>query len=166
MVPFLGTFGELWSFRTKFKPLSIIHSCFCLNIYIFLKIVEFWENYFLTKVVLESMKMDLHTSYAPFWNGGSVSNWLIWSNLCFSCLIWHSPGKKLCSFFGPDSWRAIKHIYFRLTLRRWWNSEMSLDLSGSTSFVCLILSCSSALPCLMDPCAGVWGWPRMHIFHS
>ena len=27
--------------------------------------------------------MDLHTSYAPFWNGISVSNWLILSNLCF-----------------------------------------------------------------------------------
>ena len=45
--------------------------------------VEFWQIFFWTKFVLQSMKMDLQTSYVPFWNEMSVSNSLILSNLGF-----------------------------------------------------------------------------------
>ena len=41
------------------------------------KIIDFRQTYFLTKAVQESIKMDLYTSYIPFWNGTSVSNLLI-----------------------------------------------------------------------------------------
>ena len=59
--------------------------------------MEFWEIHLLTKFVLESIKMNLHTSYAPFWNGISVSNLLIWSYLGFLGFYWHICGKHLCS---------------------------------------------------------------------
>jgi len=51
-----------------------------------------------TKVVLESIKMDLHTSFAPFWNGTSVNNLLISSNLCFFHSVLYFCAEHLCSF--------------------------------------------------------------------
>ena len=99
MVPILSALGELCSFGTKFKPLSVMHSWFLFEYLFFWKITEFWKKCFLTKVVIESIKMDSHISYAPFWNGISVSNLLILSNLCFSGFIWNSRAKHLCSFF-------------------------------------------------------------------
>ena len=65
----------------------------------FMRNEMFSEIHFLTKVVLESIIIDLHTSYAPLWNGISISNLLILSNLHYSGLIWHSYAKYLCSFF-------------------------------------------------------------------
>ena len=61
--------------------------------------MEFWEIYFLTKFVPEAIKISLHTSSAPFWNGISVSNLLILSNLLFFGLYLHSYAKHLCTYF-------------------------------------------------------------------
>ena len=61
------TFWQLFKFLSEY--------------FFLLKNAEFWEIYFFTKFVTESIKMNLHTSYAPFWNEISVSNLLIWSNL-------------------------------------------------------------------------------------
>ena len=61
--------------------------------------MEFCKIYFLTKFDPESIRMNLHTSSAPFWNGTSVSNLLIMSNLLFFGFYWLRYAKPLCSFF-------------------------------------------------------------------
>ena len=61
--------------------------------------MEFCKIYFLTKFDPESIRMNLHTSSAPFSNGTSVSNLLIMSNLLFFGFYWLRYAKPLCSFF-------------------------------------------------------------------
>ena len=61
--------------------------------------MEFCKIYFLTKFDPESIRMNLHTSSAPFSNGTSVSNLLIMSNLLFFGFYWLRYAKRLCSFF-------------------------------------------------------------------
>ena len=75
--------------------------------------MEFCEIYFLTKFVPESIKVNLHISSAPFWNGVSVSNLLILSNLLFFGFCWLRYAKHLCSFFGSDS-SKISHCDLKL----------------------------------------------------
>ena len=53
----------------------------------------------MTKIVLESIKLNLHTSYAPFWNEINVSNLLFLSNFWFFGLYWHNHAKHLSGFF-------------------------------------------------------------------
>ena len=59
------------------------------------------------------MKMDLQTSYVPFWNGISVSNSLILSNLGFFGFFISTVVKNVCAvFYGPDSInKKIRKIY-------------------------------------------------------
>ena len=99
----LGALGKLYNFGTKFELFSVIYFWFFAWIIFVWKNEEFWKIYFLTKFVPESIKMNLHTSSAPFWNGISVSNLLILSNLLFFGLYWLSCAEHLCSFFGSDS---------------------------------------------------------------
>ena len=81
--PTFGAFGEFSNFGKKFKPFFAFIFHFCLKYTYNSKIVEFWQIYFLTIVILESVKMNLHTSYIPFWNETSVRNLLILLNFCF-----------------------------------------------------------------------------------
>ena len=55
------------------------------------------------------MKMDLQTRYVPFWNGISVSNSLILSNLFFCWFFINTVVKNVFAvFYGPDS-IALSH---------------------------------------------------------
>ena len=72
---------EICSFGTNFNAFSSSFLDFIWITFFFGKTAEFWEFSFLTQFVLESIRMDLHVSYAPFWNETSVSNLLILSNL-------------------------------------------------------------------------------------
>ena len=76
----LEALGKLSSFGTKLKPLFVNFFLFLFEWFFLLKNTEFWEIYFLTKFFLESIKMNLHTIYAPFWNEINVNNLLILSN--------------------------------------------------------------------------------------
>ena len=91
------------------QNLSILSFYFC-NI-LFGKTRNFEKFIVSTKFVTESIKMNLHTSSASFWNGMIISNLLILSNLCFIALYWHSCVKYLCSFFGSDSTIVNISIY-------------------------------------------------------
>ena len=70
----------------------------------------------------------------------------------------------------PTSWvhpRCAKaHNYFGPTL----GGDVTLKwVLLYAAGLCLAQYCNAwilALPCLMDPSAGVWQWPRMHIFHT
>ena len=94
----LGVLGKLYNFGTKFELFSVIYFWFFAWIIFVWKNEEFWKIYFLTKFVPESRKMNLHTSFTPFWNEISISNLLILSNFWFFGLHCHRCGKHLCRF--------------------------------------------------------------------
>ena len=107
-----GDFGEFSNFGKKFKPFSKNHFSFFLNM-CFSRILT---NNLFTKIVLEFLKMNLDTNFVPFWNGTSVINLLISSNLCFSGLMLHSHAKHLCSFLDQTLLLNPSHPYLKLVV--------------------------------------------------
>ena len=123
----LGALGKLYNFGTKFELFSVIYFWFFAWIIFVWKNEEFWKIYFLTKFVPESRKMNLHTSFTPFWNEISISNLLILSNFWFFGLHCHSCGKHLRRFL------CIR-LYF-LNFLLFWISATALNQSPSYIFL-------------------------------
>lgn len=83
----------------------------------FMGLQHFWDDlwiksssyfFYLIKVLLKFIKIDLHTCFALFWNGMNIGNLLIWLNLCFSDLIWHRPAKHVCSFYWTRLYQSLR----------------------------------------------------------
>ena len=109
MVPILGAFGNCAVLEQYSNHCLSSILDFCLNIF-FEKLPTAEKLIFLTKAVLESMKMDLHTSHAPFLIGINVSNLLMLSNMCFFWSDLAQSSKKFVQFFWTRLYVELKKV--------------------------------------------------------
>ena len=76
------------------------------------------KNFWGAKFVLKSLKMNLQTSYIPFWNRISVSKSLISSNLGFF------------GFFLTQWWKMFVQFFMDQTLGQWFETQWFSHLSS------------------------------------